>query len=249
MPKEDGKIQKQGGEGTIGVGIDGSEHSRFALKWASDEARRRDSVPRIMYGHRADRYPFELVCEVETMAGTSVHIRPIRPDDGTRLTEFHEHLSPQSVYRRFFFMHPRLSLAETERFTHVDYVDRLALVAEQEDRLVAVGRYERIPGTTEAEVAFVVADEFQHQGVGTILLERLASAALKNGIEVFIAETLSENHDMLEVFIRSGFHVTSTTEYGTVSVRFPIQPDDAYQLACAGRHQGRSAGREGTSSC
>jgi GNAT superfamily N-acetyltransferase len=173
------------------------------------------------------------------MAGTSVHLRPIRPDDDARLVAFHERLSPQSVYRRFFFMHPRLSASETERFTHVDYVDRLALVAEQGDRLVAVGRYERIPDTTEAEVAFVVADEFQHQGIGTILLERLADAALKNGIEVFIAETLSENRNMLDVFMRSGFHVTSTTEYGTVSVRFPIQPDDAYRLACAGRHSGR----------
>ena len=54
-----------------------------------------------------------------------------------------------------------------------------------------------------------------------------------------MAQTLSENGDMLEVFMRSGFHVTSTTERGTVSVRFPIQPDDAYRLAYAGRHQGR----------
>jgi GNAT superfamily N-acetyltransferase len=166
-------------------------------------------------------------------------VRPIRPDDETGLTEFHNSLSPRSVYRRFFFTHPRLSAAETTKFTHVDYVDRLALVAEHGDRLVAVGRYERIPGPAEAEVAFVVADDFQHRGIGTILLEKLASAARKNGIAVFVAETLSENRDMLELFMRSGFHLTSTTEYGTVHVRFPIQPDDAYRLAYASRHQGR----------
>ena len=194
------------------------------------------------------RYPFELVDDVETTTGGTVHLRPIRPDDGRLLTQFHENLSPQSVYRRFFFMHPRLSVTETEKFTHVDYVDRLALVAEHDDRLVAVGRYERIPGTADAEVAFVVADDFQHQGIGTVLLERLAGAAWKNGITSFVAQTLSENGDMLEVFMRSGFHVTSTTEHGTVSVRFPIQPDDAYRLAYAGRHQGRRAGREDTSS-
>ena len=185
-------------------------------------------------------YPFELVDDVETTTGTTVHLRPIRPDDGGHLTEFHEHLSPQSVYRRFFFMHPRLSAAETQRFTHVDYVDRLALVAEHGDRLVAVGRYDRIPGTADAEVAFVVADDFQHQGIGTILLEQLAGAAWKKGITAFIALTLSENRDMLEVFMKSGFHVTSSSSYGTVSVRFPIQSDDAYRLAYAGRHQGRS---------
>jgi GNAT superfamily N-acetyltransferase len=194
------------------------------------------------------RYPFELVDDVETRTGVTVHLRPIRPDDDSCLTEFHEHLSPQSVYRRFFFTHPRLSPAETEKFTHVDYVDRLALVAEYGDRLAAVGRYDRIPGTADAEVAFIVADDFQHQGIGTILLERLAGAAWKKGITAFVAETLSENREMLEVFRRSGFHVTSSTSYGTVSVRFPIQPDDAYRLAYAGRHKGGGAGKGDTGS-
>jgi GNAT superfamily N-acetyltransferase len=182
------------------------------------------------------RYPSELARDVETMGGLSVHLRPIRPDDAGRLTEFHQRLSSQSVYRRFFFMHLKLSVAETERFTHVDYVDRLALVAEHGGRLVAVGRYERLPGTADAEVAFVVADEFQHQGIGTMLLEHLAHAALKNGIAAFVAQTLSENHDMLDVFMNSGFHVTSSREYGTVNVRFPIEPDDAYRSACSERH-------------
>ena len=207
-----------------------------------------DCLDRGATAHDVSRYPVELVNDVETMAGTSVRIRPIRPDDGARLTRFHDHLSPQSVYRRFFFMHPKLRVAETERFTHVDYGDRLALIAEQGDRLVAVGRYERIEGTSEAEVAFVVADDFQHQGIATLLLEQLASAALDRGIQVFVAETLVENREMLEVFMRSGFHVTSTTEYGTVSVRFPIQPDDSYRAAWAGRRQGRPGGRVDTSS-
>jgi GNAT superfamily N-acetyltransferase len=192
--------------------------------------------------HQAGRYPSELAGDVETIGGVTVHLRPIRADDGGRLQEFHEHLSPESVYRRFFFMHRKLSVAETERFTHVDYVDRLALVAEHAGRLVAVGRYERLPGTADAEVAFVVADEFQHQGIGTTLLERLAEAALKNGIAAFVAQTLSENHPMLDVFMNSGFHVTSTREYGTVNVRFPIEPDDAYRSAWSERHHTEADG-------
>jgi GNAT superfamily N-acetyltransferase len=192
--------------------------------------------------HEAGRYPSELAGDVETVGGVTVCLRPIRPDDGSRLQEFHEHLSPQSVYRRFFFMHRRLSVAETERFTHVDYVDRLALVVEYRGRLVAVGRYERLPGSEDAEVAFVVADELQHQGIGTMLLEHLAEAALKNGVTAFVAQTLSENHDMLDVFMNSGFHVTSTRDYGTVNVRFPIEPDDAYRSACAERHHAEAGG-------
>ena len=189
------------------------------------------------------RYPSELICEVETADGGIVQMRPIRPDDGRRLSEFHERLSLQSVYRRFFFVHPKLSSSEVDRFTHVDYVNRLALVVVDGDRLVAVGRYDRTSGTSEAEVAFVVADDFQHRGIGTLLLEHLADAAVENGITTFVAQTLAENHDMLDVFKRSGFHVISSSEYDTVAARFSIEPDESYRLACATRHGHAAAQR------
>ena len=175
-----------------------------------------------------------------------VHLRPIQPEDDQRLMEFHDRLSVRSVYRRFFFVHPKLSATETEHFTHVDYVNRLALVVERDGQLIAVGRYDRTPGTTDDEVAFVVADEFQHHGLGTILLEDLAEAAWKNGITAFVAQTLAENRDMLDVFVKSGFQVTSSRDYGTVSLRFSIEPDDAYRSAYVARrdspHPGQRAG-------
>jgi GNAT superfamily N-acetyltransferase len=183
----------------------------------------------------ADQFPAELECDVQTLDGAIVHMRPIRPEDGPRLIRFHEGLSSQSVYRRFFYMHLRLSSAEIERFTHVDYVHRLALVVVDGERLVAVGRYERIPGTSEAEVAFVVADEFQHHGIGTLLLEHLADAAVTRGIATFVAQTQTENHHMLDVFMRSGFNVTTSSDYGTVSLRFSIKPDESSRLSGASR--------------
>jgi GNAT superfamily N-acetyltransferase len=125
----------------------------------------------------------------------------------------------------------------TQSFTHIDCVDRLALVVEEDSRLVAVGRYERLPGTSDAEVAFVVTDAWQHRGIGALLLEHLALAALATGITTFVAQTLAENRDMLNVFGHSGFPVTSTTEYGTVSIRFPIASDHAFRSACAARHR------------
>ena len=178
-------------------------------------------------------HPVGLERDATTRDGVLLHVRPIRPDDGTRLMEFHQNLSPQSVYRRFFYMHPRLSSREVERFTHVDYVNRLALIAEDHGRLVAVGRYERLPDTADAEVAFVVADGYQHRGIGTTLLEQLADAAMQHGIRSFVAKTLAENQDMLGVFMDSGFQVTSSREYGTVNVRFPIEPHVASRSAQA----------------
>src|ERR1019366_6400557 len=131
-------------------------------------------------------------------------------------------------FLRFFSFHPELSPKEVEHFTCVDYVNRLALVAESEDRLIAVGRYDSAPGETEAEVAFVVADEFQHHGIGALLLDELARAAWERGIVSFRAETLSENRAMLDVFHHSGFSVSSSVEYGAVTLHFPIEPTDVY---------------------
>jgi RimJ/RimL family protein N-acetyltransferase len=174
--------------------------------------------------HRPAPYPAELACDFTAGDGTKLHLRPIRPDDADGLVEFHEGLSPSSIYRRYFFSHPKLSAIEVERFTCVDYVDRLALVVEDNDRLVAVCRYERTPETSEAEVAFVVDDKYQHHGIGTLLLERLADAAWNRGLTSFVAYTLTENRAMLKLFADSGFTLKTTREAETVSLRFSIEP-------------------------
>jgi len=168
-------------------------------------------------------YPRALECDVTTMLGTTVHVRPIRADDGDRLATFHQELSPESVYFRFFSPHPKLTPSEIHRFTHVDFADRLALVVEIEGRMVAIGRYDRTSGA-EAEVAFVVADKWHHHGVATLLLELLAQAAWMCGINTFVASTLLENREMLHVFRHSRFEVSTHFVGGLVEVRFPIGP-------------------------
>jgi GNAT superfamily N-acetyltransferase len=190
-------------------------------------------------------YPHDLERDVAGDEGLRYHLRPIRPDDAARLVAFHRQLSPHSVYMRFFTFHPTLTDAEVDRFTTVDYVDRLALVATVGDRLVAVGRFDRAPGSTEAEVAFVVADEYQHHGIGSLLLDELVRAARQRGVEVFRADTLAENSAMLDVFRHAGFPVTSGIEYGTVTLRFPIAPTDDYRAALAAREATRQLPPEG----
>lgn len=179
----------------------------------------------------APGYPPDLECDVTTMLGTTVHVRPIQPDDAPRLVSFHQGLTSRSVYRRFFSIHPRLSDAEVQRFTRVDYVNRLALIAEVDGRLAAVARYDRSPGTSEAEVAFVVADDLQHHGIATLMLELLAHAAWRSGITTFIASALADNRDMLDIFSHSRFDVRTSLEGGIVEVRFPIGPS-CHRQAC-----------------
>jgi GNAT superfamily N-acetyltransferase len=182
-------------------------------------------------GTSSPRYPSELERRILTREGTELLVRPIRPDDADRLLEFHRGLSSRSTYLRFFMVHPVLSETEVARFTQVDYNNRLALVVMDADRMVAVGRYDRIPGTSEAEVAFVVDDSYQHHGLGTLLADDLADAARQRGVSVFVAQTLGENGPMLEVFHGLGFPVTCRYDDGIVLVRFPIAPVPSYQRA------------------
>jgi GNAT superfamily N-acetyltransferase len=154
--------------------------------------------------------------------GDVVTLRPIAPEDAAALVEFHRLLSDRTVFLRYFYPHRVLGIDEVDHLTRLDGRDRLALVAEGAGRLVAVGRYDRSPGRPEAEVAFVVADAFQHRGLGTLLLRRLARAARLVGITMFSADVLTENSRMLALFHESGFVTTSSVECGTVHLQMAI---------------------------
>jgi GNAT superfamily N-acetyltransferase len=165
------------------------------------------------------------VADVVLSDATPVHLRPIEPDDADALVSFHAGLSSESIILRYFGPHPRLSAKEVERLTNVDGVDRFALVAVHEGRIVGVARYERAPGTDEAEVAFLVDDAFQGKRLGTMLFEHLAEAAREHGVRRFVADTLAENARMLGVFRDSGYRRHYDRFSEVVQVALDIAPD------------------------
>lgn len=170
-------------------------------------------------------YPEHLEADVLLRDGRPCRIRPITPGDAAGLAAFHRSLSSRTVYFRFFAPYPELSEADLQRFTNVDYADRLALVATQGGELVGVGRYDRI-NDTEAEVAFTIRDEHQGRGLGSVLLEQLAAAAREQGIERFVAEVLPSNARMIGTFTEAGYNVAQRMEEGVVSLGFDIEPTE-----------------------
>ncbi len=147
-------------------------------------------------------------------------MRPIAPDDDARLVAFHEKLSRETQRLRFFGPHPHLSIAEVQRFVRVDGNRRVAVVAERDDEIVAVARYDLLGDTDEAEAAFVVRDDLQGQGLGTLLLAELATRARAQGVARLVALTLPENRPMQRVLHAFGPNVTSAFVDGVV--RFEI---------------------------
>ncbi len=188
-----------------------------------------------MPGVTTDEYPAEWEADVVLADGATVHLRPIRADDAEVLNALFGRLSDDTIQYRFFAPLRQLSEAWLERLTHVDYDDRMALVAELGDDLVAVGRYDRLPTRTEAEVAFTVQDDQQGRGIGTMLVEHLAAVARERGIDTFRAAVLPGNRRMLDVFRDTAFDVRQRFEGGVIQVEFPIADTDAAASAAAMR--------------
>ncbi|MCU1356564.1 MAG: CoA-binding domain protein, partial [Acidimicrobiales bacterium] len=169
-------------------------------------------------------YPARWEGEVVLSDGGTMYVRPIRPDDAQGIVSFHERQSPESIYFRFFSPRPRLSSRDVERFTHVDYVDRMAFVGLLGDDLVGVARYDRHRARSDAEVAFFVDDDHHGRGMATVLLEYLAAAAREVGISGFTASVLPQNRKMLGVFTQAGFSAKSHFEQGVIEVELGIEP-------------------------
>ncbi|WP_298456994.1 GNAT family N-acetyltransferase [uncultured Cellulomonas sp.] len=195
-------------------------------------------------------YPEGWEADVVLRDGETTHIRPITPADAPALQAFHVAQSERSTYMRFFAALERLPERDLARFTTVDHVDRVALIAvravpPQEpgetaaadaatEQIIGVARFDRIT-TDEAEVAFNIADAHHGRGLGSVLLEHLAAAAREVGVRRFTAEVLPQNGRMIAVFREAGYEVSQTVDDGVVTVVFDIDPTDKSLAVTADR--------------
>jgi len=138
--------------------------------------------------------------------GRKLVIRAIRPEDKPILQEGMHHLSPQSLYFRFFGHKKELSVKELNYFTEIDFIHHVGLLASivenGQEVPAGVGRYivSDKPEDSCAELAFAVDEKYQGHGIGTHLLKHLTIIARAEGLKEFRARVLSDNKKMLAVF-------------------------------------------------
>jgi acetyltransferase len=181
-------------------------------------------------------YPNQYVSHAEMNDGTPITVRPIRPEDEPLMVQFHEALSERSVYMRYFHAMNLTRRTAHERLTRICFIDydrEMALVAERENpetgepEILGAARLSKnhaAPG--EAEFAILVNDRFQHQGLGTILLEKLLEVGREEGIHRMTAEILFENRAMQRLSKKFGFRLRRDSEEGVVKADL-----DLYQMA------------------
>jgi len=120
--------------------------------------------------------------------------RPMREDDADRIRRLFDRLSPETRYRRFFSPVTKLDERMVAYLVGVDHDDREALVALVDDEIIGVARYDRRhDDPTIAEIAVVVEDAWQGNGVGRFLMKRLGAEADQRGITRFTADVLPSN--------------------------------------------------------
>jgi acetyltransferase len=166
------------------------------------------------YSHMAIHpYPHHLTRQRQLADGTNITIRPIRPEDAEIEQTFVRKLSPQSKYFRFMQSLNELTPEMLVRFTQLDYNRELALIAVQEkageESELGVARYVMNPDGRSCEFALVVADEWQHRGIGSQLMTQLMEAAQERGFSSMDGEILADNKKMLDLVKSLGFHIQS----------------------------------------
>lgn len=161
--------------------------------------------------------------QVHLRGGFSAIIRPIRPDDAPNLAKGLEHLSPESRRRRFLYSKGSFTPAELDYFTHCDGVHHLALVLVEtgpdgsERQFVAVARsIQDTADDSRAEIAIAVADEWQHHGVGEILIRALAKSAWEAGIRIWHATLFADNTAMRKLLESVGQKQSEQSEDASV---------------------------------
>ncbi len=161
-------------------------------------------------------YPRQYVGEWTAPDGTTLVIRPIRPEDEPLMVEFHGSLSEETVYARYFTylkLSQRTAHERLTRICFIDYAREMALVAEGTDpqtgrpAIHGVGRLSKAHGRNEAEFAILVADAWQRRGLGTELLSRLVQVGRAEGLDRIYAEMLGSNLGMRRASLAAGFSI------------------------------------------
>jgi acyl-CoA hydrolase len=143
--------------------------------------------------------------------GTQIFLRPVKPTDEAAISDMFYSLSEDSVRKRFMSRTESFPHKDVQQLANIDYKNNFAIVgvvpSVSGDEVVALAEYFLEPRQGQAEVAFVVQDEWQQKGMGSLMLKFLSEIATKQGVKSFHAKVLPQNKAMLAVFHNSGYNV------------------------------------------
>ncbi len=208
-------------------------HPRFR-SWLIEEAKRLNLVyqDQIFIPGRKGEYPEDLETYRTTKTGLRLLLRPVKISDEPLIKDFFYSLSDKSMYKRFISLRRDMPHEVVQKnFMAVDYNEEMVILAvEQEEnteKIVGIGQYSTNSGQLTAEVALVVRDDYQNQGVGMELLAYLTYLAKKQGLHGFTGETLQGNQAVFQLFEKMGFDIQKKRDAGVyiLTLTFRDEPE------------------------
>ncbi len=203
-------------------------HPKFR-DWLIEEAKKLNLIYKdqaFIPGKRGE-YPEELETRRTTRAGVKIFLRPVRLSDEPLLKDFFYALSPDSMYHRFITTRTSMQHEQLQKYVVIDYTREMVILAIMEEdgheMIAGMGQYFIDEETHTAEVAFVVRDDHQGQGIGAELMRYLTLLAKRSGLHGFVAEVLMDNKPMLQLFEQMGFIIESRVEAGMYELKMTFR--------------------------
>jgi acetyltransferase len=169
-------------------------------------------------------YPQNLEEWVE-LAGSTLTIRPIRPEDGERLHAFYKRATSADMRLRFFMARREVPHSELARYSQIDYDREMTFIAvappDSEGRKPMVGEVRAVcdPDNLRAEFSIQVATAWQGKGLGRLLLAKLVRYLRERGTREIVGECLHENTAMASLARHAGFAVEAGPDPDTMSLQ------------------------------
>jgi len=201
-------------------------HPKFR-SWLIEEAKRLNFIylDQAFIPGKKGEYPEDLETYRTIKTGQEIRLRPVKISDEPLLKDFFYDLSDKSMYRRFISLRTDMPHERLQEYVVVDFSKGIVCLAElkenDNDKVVGLGQYDILESTQYAEIALIVRDTYQNQGIGEQIVTYLATIAKKQGLVGFTAEVLLENSVMIHIFEKMGFNIENRIE------------DDVYALKMA----------------
>jgi len=171
-------------------------------------------------------YPKDIFVE-QAFKDITVRFRPVKPSDEEGMRRLFYRFSDETNYSRYFHSLRSMPHSRMQEYVNVDWSKDMSIVGltgeEGKGRIIAEGRYLRIPGSGDAELAFIVDEAYQGYGIGTFLYRLLTRLAKERGIEGFVADVLFTNLGMMKVFQKGDYPVHAQLGGGVYHLRIPLE--------------------------
>jgi acetyltransferase len=167
-------------------------------------------------------YPQELEQRI-AVGSRALLLRPIRPEDAVRLSDFYEDAPAEDMRLRFFLARREVPHSELARYSQIDYDRDMTFIALDPETGAMAGEVRAVcdPDNERAEFAIQVAAPWQGKGLGIELLGKLIDYLRRRGTHELFGECLPENRGMAALAKRLGFEVAHHP--GAVTMRLTLQ--------------------------